>query len=234
MDSFEHSLEAVGMLADDLRRQMYLFIRERGTPVGRDEAADAVGISRKLAAFHLDKLVETGLLKAHYVRLSGRRGPGAGRPSKVYEPDETDLTVSIPSRSYDVAGRILLKALESKGRRSRDSIRAAAHQEGQELGRQVRRDKRLRSPGPRKAMEVAQEVLYDRGYEPYRDEHGAMRLRNCPFHSLAQQSVELVCGMNQAFIAGFLEGMGSKAMGAELDPHPGQCCVRIDAGEVVA
>jgi predicted ArsR family transcriptional regulator len=236
MESFEQSLEAVGTLADDLRRRMYLFIREQGRPVSRDEAAETVGISRKLAAFHLDKLVEKGLLKAHYVRLSEKRGPGGGRPSKVYEPTETEMIVSIPSRSYDVAGRLLVKALEVAGGdlASRDSIRLAAHDEGRQLGRQVSRDRRLRSPGSRKVMEVAKEVLYDRGYEPYRDENGALRLRNCPFHALAQQSVELVCGMNRAFIAGFLEGLGSKSMNAELDPRPGQCCVRIHAGEAVA
>ncbi|MDQ3954797.1 MAG: transcriptional regulator [Actinomycetota bacterium] len=236
MESFEHSLEAVGMLADDLRRHMFLFIREAGRPVGRDEAAEEAGISRKLAAFHLDRLVEKGLLKAHYVRLSGRRGPGAGRPSKVYEPTETEMAVSIPSRSYDVVGKLLLRALEDQGRGrfARESVRRAAREEGRELGEQVRRDKRLRSPGARKVLDVAREVLYDRGYEPYRDERGALRLRNCPFHTLAQQSAELVCGMNEAFIGGFLEGLGSKSVSAQLDPRSGQCCVRIDAGEAVA
>ena len=210
MESFEQSLQAVGVLADDLRRRMYLFIRERGRPVGRDEAAEAVGISRKLAAFHLDKLVEKGLLQAHYTRLTGRAGPGAGRPSKVYEPTETQMAVSIPSRSYDFAGSLLLKALERAGseRSARESVHNTAYEEGLGVGRAVRREKGLRSPGPRKALQVAQEVLYDRGYEPYVDEDSTLRLRNCPFHMLARQSVELVCGMNQAFIAGFLEGLG--------------------------
>ena len=236
MESFEQSLEAVGLLADDLRRRMYLFIRDRGTPVSRDEAAEEAGISRKLAAFHLDRLVEKGLLKAHYVRLSGRSGPGAGRPSKVYEPTEAEMAVSIPSRSYDLAGSLLLRALAepARGLSARESIRRAAREEGRELGDRVRRDKRLRSPGTRKVMEVAREALYDRGYEPYRDEHGSLRLRNCPFHNLARQSVELVCGMNEAFIGGFLEGLGSVSVDARLDPAPGRCCVRIDARETVA
>lgn len=236
MDSFEQSLEAVGLLADDLRRRMYLFIRDRGKPVSRDEAAEEAGISRKLAAFHLDRLVEKGLLKAHYVRLSGRRGPGAGRPSKVYDPTETEMAVSIPSRSYDLAGKLLLSALEdpAHARSARDSIQAAARNEGRQLGDQVRRDNRLRSPSADKVLEVTKEVLYDRGYEPYRDEEGSLRLRNCPFHSLAQQSVEIVCGMNEAFIGGFLEGLGSDSVNAQLDARPGQCCVRIDAGEAVA
>lgn len=236
MESFEHALETVGMLADDLRRQMYLFIRDRGRPVSRDEAAEAAGISRKLAAFHLDRLVDKGLLQAHYVRLSGRRGPGAGRPSKVYEPTGVEVAVSIPSRSYDVAAKLLLAALSDHVDRAQalDSIRAAAHDEGEQLGREVRRERSLRSPGRRKVLEVAKETLYERGYEPYRDEGGGLRLRNCPFHVLAQESVELVCGMNQAFITGFLEGLGGKRLSAELDPRPGECCVRISSEEAVA
>lgn len=236
MESFEHLLEAVGMLADDLRRGMYLFIRERARPVSRDEAAEAVGISRKLAAFHLDKLVEKGLLKAHYARLSGRVGPGAGRPSKVYEPTQTEMTVSIPSRSYDFAGRLLVKALErpSNSVSPREALRKTAYEEGFQVGREVRREQNLRSPGSKKTMQVAQQVLYDRGYEPYREEDGALRLRNCPFHVLAQESVELVCGMNQAFIAGVLEGLGNRSMSTELDPLPGQCCVRVKQSQEVA
>ena len=236
MESFEHSLETVGMLADDLRRRMYLFIRDRGRPVGRDEAAEAAGISRKLAAFHLDRLVEKGLLQAHYMRLSGRRGPGAGRPSKVYEPTDVEIAVSVPSRSYDIAGKLLLAGLRDHVDRAQalDSVRAAAHNEGQKLGRDVRRDRSLRSPGRRKVLEVAKEVLYERGYEPYPDEGGSLRLRNCPFHVLARESVELVCGMNQAFITGLLDGLGGKSLRAELDPRPGECCVRISSEEAIA
>lgn len=236
MESFEHSLEAIGLLSDDLRRRMYLFIRDRGRAVSREEAAEDAGISRKLAAFHLDRLVEKGLLKAHYVRLSGRRGPGAGRPSKVYEPTEIEMTVSIPSRSYEIAGTLLLQALADPdlGRSPIESVRKTAWAEGQKLGSEVRREKQLRSPGARKAMDLAREMLYERGYEPYRDKRGPLRLRNCPFHILAQQSIELVCGMNEAFLGGFLEGLGTVSLNAQLDPRPGQCCVRIDAEEVSA
>lgn len=236
MEGFEKSLQTVSMLADDLRRRMYLFIRNRHAPVGRDEAAEAAGISRKLAAWHLDKLVDNGLLKAHYVRLSGRAGPGAGRPSKVYEPTETEISVSIPSRSYDFAGKLLLKALDHTDRQSsaQETVRKTAYEEGFELGGEIRREQGLRSPGTRKTMKVARDVLHDRGYEPYRDENGALRFRNCPFHVLAQQSVELVCGMNQAFITGVLQGLGNSSMTAELDPRPGECCVRVhSAGEAV-
>src|ERR687892_522592 len=142
MASFEERLETTGVLADELRRRMYLYIRGQRRPVGRDEAAQAVGISRKLAAFHLDKMVERGLLTAHYVRLSGKTGPGAGRPAKVYEPSERDVSVSIPFRSYEVVGDILLDALESTPEEGSPAaaVRSAAFEQGAELGKGIRAD----------------------------------------------------------------------------------------------
>ena len=234
MESFEQSLAAVGALADDLRRGMYLFIREQRRPVGRDEAAEAVGISRKLAAFHLDKLVETGLLRAHYSRLSGRSGPGAGRPSKLYEPTEVDVSVSIPSRSYDFAGQVLVNAIAASPTQSQDAVRASARDQGTELGRRIKSERRLRASSSKKTLTVARDVLNERGYEPYIDDQGFLRLGNCPFHALAQQSVEVVCGLNQAFIDGLLTGLGSEDLHAVLDPRPGECCVCVAAGGDVA
>jgi len=232
MESFERTLAALGTLADDHRRRMYLFIREQGRPVGRDEAAETVGISRKLAAFHLDKLVEKGLLKAQYMRLSEKQGPGAGRPSKVYEPTESEMAVTIPPRSYDFAAKILIDAMQNAGP-WRTTVPETARNEGFELGRKVRSERRLRSPNDKRTLELSREVLYDRGYEPYRDHQGGVRLRNCPFHELAQQSVEIVCGLNEAFIDGFLKGLGNESVVAVLDPQPGQCCVRLQQGEAV-
>ena len=234
METFERSLEAVGMLAEDLRRRMYLFIRAQRRPVSRDEAAAAVGISRKLAAFHLDKLIEAGLLTAGYHRLSGRTGPGAGRPSKVYEPTDVQLSVSIPSRSYDFAGRVLVSALAGSSTMSRDEVRAAAREQGVTLGRQIKDERRLGSLSRKKAVAIASEALYERGYEPYLDDRGSLRLGNCPFHALAKQSVEIVCGLNQAFIEGLLSGLDADELVAVLDPRPGECCVRVAACGSVA
>ena len=227
MNRFEDSLRAVATLADDLRRRMYLFIRAQRRPVGRDEAAEEVGISRKLAAFHLDKLVDNGLLKAHYSRLSDRVGPGAGRPSKVYEPTEIELDLSIPSRSYDLAGQILVKAVADSSAPTQQSVCASAREQGREVGRHERKERRLRKPTRTKALAVACDVLYEKGYEPYLTDDGSVRLNNCPFHALAQQSTEVVCGLNHAFIEGVVAGLGADELRAVLDPRPGECCVRL-------
>jgi predicted ArsR family transcriptional regulator len=222
---------SLGALEDDVRRRMYLFIRDQGRPVSRDEAAKEAGISRKLAAFHLDKLVDRGLLKAHYARPPGRGGPGAGRPSKLYEPAGDELSLSIPERRYDLVGQILVDAIESRGpgESAPDAARRVARQAGEELGRAVRRVHRLRPAGSERALSLAEEVLRDQGFEPHEGAEGELALRNCPFHALAQRAPELVCGLNQAFVDGLLRGLGNETVEAALEPQPGQCCVKLRA-----
>ena len=219
---------AVAALEDDLRRRMYVFIRSEGTPISRDEAADHVGISRKLAAFHLDKLQERGLLKAHYARPPGRTGRGAGRPAKLYEPSDLEIDVSIPERRYDIVGEIIVAALDQDSSEPpREAARRIAAERGRALGEEVKERLRLRPPGTERTLSVAEDTLTEHGYEPYRDGSGAISLRNCPFHRLSRQSPELVCGLNRDFIDGLLRGLGNESVQATLEPTPGECCVKL-------
>ena len=222
---------SIGALEDDLRRKMYTFIRRAGRPVARDEAAQAVGISRKLAAFHLDKLVDRGLLSSHYARPPGRSGPGAGRSAKYYEPSEDLVEVSLPPREYDVVGAILVDAIveSENGSSAKEVAGRIAFEKGLALGKEVKAESGLRPPGAERAISVAERVLDANGYEPYRDEAGALRLRNCPFHDLSRRSPELVCGLNKSFVEGLLRGIGNDSVTAELDRRPGECCVRLSA-----
>jgi predicted ArsR family transcriptional regulator len=221
----------VGALADELRHRMYWFIRNAGRPISRDEAAARVGISRKLAAFHLDKLVDKGLLKVRYARLGGRSGPGAGRSSKLYEPSDVEIEVSIPPRRYDVIGEILVKAVEHdcQDESSRDTVFRVARGFGVELGEQFRRESRLRSPGPERTLSIAARILTRYGFEPYSDSDGRVALRNCPFRDLARIAPDLVCGLNQAFLDGLLRGLGNQSVQALLEPKASQCCVTLTA-----
>jgi predicted ArsR family transcriptional regulator len=218
---------AAAALDDDLRRRLYLFVRSARRPVSRDEAAASAGISRKLAAFHLDKLVERGLLRFEYGRPSGRGGPGAGRTSKLYEPSELEIDISIPERHYDFVGGLLVRAIkdERSDESARESATRVARDEGVSLGEKVRRELGLRPPGKERALSVTEDVLRDAGYEPYRQEGGAIRLYNCPFHVLARQAPELVCAMNRAFVDGLVRGLGNETVEVALEPKPGECCV---------
>lgn len=223
------STSAAAALEDELRRDLYAFVRAARRPVTREESAAAVGISRKLAAFHLDKLVDRGLLDFHYGRPAGRSGPGAGRSSKLYEPSDLQVDVSIPERRYDVVGRLLVRAIQEAGDResARGSAGRVAREEGLALGRRIRHDRRLRPPGRERALSIAEEVLRDEGYEPYRDARGEVRLFNCPFHVLAREAPELVCMMNHAFIEGMVRGLGNDTLEVSLEPTPGACCVAL-------
>jgi predicted ArsR family transcriptional regulator len=221
---------AIAALEDDLRRGMYVFIRGQRRPVSRDEAADHVGISRKLAAFHLDKLVERGLLTAHYARLPGRGGRGAGRSSKLYEPSDLEVDVSIPERRYDIVGEIMVDALIEDSKESpREAARRIAYDRGHAIGEEVKAALHLRPPGSERALAVAEETLAGYGYEPYRVGDRTISLRNCPFHDLSRRAPELVCGLNREFIDGFLRGLGNDSVDAALVPTPGECCVKLKA-----
>ncbi|MGI5337594.1 helix-turn-helix transcriptional regulator [Streptomyces sp. CA-181903] len=190
-------------------------------------AAAGVGISRKLAAFHLDKLVDAGLLRARYEAPGGIRK--VGRQPKVYEPTDAQITVSIPDRRHELPADLLLDAVLTEGadeNAAQAAVRAAGRR-GRRLGEAAREETRPGRPGPERGL-TACELLLDRhGYEPVRDTPTRLRLRNCPFHPLAAKAPDLVCGMNHAFLAGCLDGLEVNGIQAVLAPHPGECCVRL-------
>jgi predicted ArsR family transcriptional regulator len=210
---------AVAPLIDEVRRALYLYVLGSPTDVGRDEAARAVGISRSLAAFHLDKLVDEGFLRAGYRRLSGRRGPGAGRPAKVYRWSGRQLHVSVPPRDYELAARVLLEASSSADRRRRAD---AARRVGRQLGRAAVTPTAGRSGDD----EALMRVLGQRGFQPWVAADGAIRLGNCPFDSLVDDHRDAVCSFNRALLEGVVAGTGAarEALPVERD---GGCCVAL-------
>ena len=225
MTSDASTIAAVAVLSDDLRRRMYGFIRRAGRPVTRDEAAASVGISRKLAAFHLDKLVAAGLLNADYANLTGARQ--VGRTPKVYEPADVDVQVSIPQREHGLLADILLEAvLATPQTDARHAALEAAAEHGRRLGRAGRARARGRL-GAERALTLADQVLERYGFEPVRPTATLLRLENCPFQPYAAKATDLVCAINHAFLTGFLDGLEATTVQASLVPRPGACCVEL-------
>ena len=227
-------IAGVAVLEEPVRRALYLYVAGRGVPVGRDEAAKSARVSRALAGFHLDRLAAEGLLEVSFRRLSGRQGPGAGRPAKLYRRSDRELAVSVPPRRYELAARIFAAVLARAGPGVAAELHADARRVGRGLGAGVRDEGRR--PGRRAAAGRAsgarllarlEAALTDEGFEPARDDDGTIRLRNCPFHMLANQQRELVCGMNLALIEGVLSGARVRGLKAVLDPQPGMCCVAV-------
>jgi predicted ArsR family transcriptional regulator len=225
-DRLDDQLDGLRALSDPVRRALYRHVVGQRHAVGRDEAARAVGISRSLAAYHLDRLEEDGLLEVRFERLGGRRGPGSGRPAKLYARSAGAFQVSVPPRDYETAARLLAAALDTDDAPTRAALYERARHFGAEVGAETAR----RSHDSRQARRITsdlEQVLTERGYEPY-DDNGTIRVRNCPFHALAAEHQELVCGMNLAVMEGVLEGISTERVHARLDPRPGECCVAFD------
>ncbi|MEU6687772.1 transcriptional regulator [Streptomyces sp. NPDC046832] len=224
------AIDSVSVLSEDSRRRMFAFIRRARRPVTRDEAAGSVGISRKLAAFHLDKLVDAGLLRARYASPEGTRK--VGRQPKVYEPTDAQITVNIPDRRHELLADLLLDAVLTE-RADENAVQAAmraARQRGLEVGEAARHETRPGRLGPERGLTTCEGLLEQYGYEPVRQTPTRIRLRNCPFHPLAAKAPELVCGMNQAFLSGYLDGLEVGGVRAVLAPEHGECCVRLGSG----
>jgi predicted ArsR family transcriptional regulator len=189
-----------------------------------------VGISRKLAAFHLDKLVEVGLLRARYEPVGGIRK--VGRTPKVYEPTDAEMHISIPAREHDLLADILINALltqdQSKG--GRETALQVARHRGAELGAAERQRTRPGRLSAERALTLATTVLTRYGFEPDRVTPTLLRLRNCPFQPLAGKAPQLVCDINHAFLTGFLDTLQASTLTAVLAPRAGWCCVELTAG----
>ncbi|MFF9340592.1 MULTISPECIES: helix-turn-helix transcriptional regulator [unclassified Streptomyces] len=229
-------IDAIAVLQDPVRRRLYEYVAAQGREVGRNEAAEAAGVARTLAAHHLDRLTEAGLLESGSRRLTGRSGPGAGRPAKVYTRARGERSVSLPARDYRTAAELLAEAAELAGLDA--GLRAAARSRGEVL---------RGSAAPCGGIEEAMAVLAARGYEPHLEGTGAtggagegeaesggpegagasvLRMRNCPFHAVAERFPPLVCGMNLALLEGLLGTDGP--VRARMDARPGECCVVVE------
>jgi predicted ArsR family transcriptional regulator len=220
------AVAAIAALDDDARRALYEYVRAAAMPVTREAAADAVGISRNLAAFHLDKLVELGVLRS---RFDGPRARRVGRAPLVYEPGDADIAVRVPERSPDLLAEILVEAVTDQrgGERAEQVAMRVARVRGSTVGADARTRTRPGRIGVERAAALAHQVLADQGFEPYR-EGTAVRLRNCPFHPLAAREPEFVCGINCEYLTGVIEGIGAVGrITAQLSPRAGECCVEI-------
>ncbi len=210
-------ISVIAVLDDPVRRRLYDYVTAQAHGVSRSEAAQAAGIQRTLAAFHLDRLAEAGLVDVTFRRPEGRAGPGAGRPAKLYRRAASEHQVSLPPRDYRSAAELLAEVVDVTG--AEPELQRSARSRGAVAGRAVRRQAPQAAEG-----DLVTDALSAQGYQPYRD--GAdVRLRNCPFHVLASRYPPLICGMNLALLEGLLEGAAVTALEARLDPRPDECCV---------
>lgn len=227
------AVTALAALNEPVRRRLYEHAASSANGVSRDGAANALGVPRSVAAFHLDKLVEVGLLDAEYRRPPGRGGPGAGRPAKWYRRSDLEFGCAVPDRRYHLAAALFAEAVScalETGTPLPQALRSAAQTHGRELGAEL--------PDTTSAPELTSalaETLAKEGYEPRVVDAGAstgpcgceqtITLGNCPFHALAEAHRTLVCSMNLEIFSGLAEAAGLGPEAARLDPDADECCV---------
>jgi predicted ArsR family transcriptional regulator len=223
-DPLQRDATGIGALADPVRRRLYQFVCAQSAPVGRDQAADAVGIPHHQAKFHLDRLTAEGLLETDFARLTGRSGPGAGRTAKLYRRARRDIAVSLPHREYELAGRLMATAIAQSagtGEPVTEVLNRVARDYGHTIGAGAGKCPPADATA---ALERAVAVLSRYGYEP-RFGGDEVELANCPFHALAQEQTELACTMNHALITGVAEALAPHGPDARLCPGRDRCCV---------
>jgi predicted ArsR family transcriptional regulator len=227
VQSFDRNVTGIGVLADPVRRQLYRFVCSQAQPVTRDQAAAAVGVARHKAKFHLDRLEAEGLLEADYVRLTGRTGPGAGRPAKRYRRGGREFAVTLPGRDYELAGHIMAEAIAESARtgtpifETLDSAAAAR-------GAAIAATSADHPYGSDAALDLAVRILTEQAYEPRRIDRTVV-MANCPFHRLAVSHTDLVCRMNHSLLSEFVDSIAPDLLTARLEPGENHCCVTLVA-----
>jgi predicted ArsR family transcriptional regulator len=217
-------LNSLAMLSESARRRLFDYVSSQRDAVSRDQAASALGMTRSLAAFHLDRLADAGLLDIEFRRLSGRTGPGAGRPSKLYRRSSVEIEASIPPRRYRMAAGWLADAFGQDV--PAEALRESARAHGEELGR--RAHEQAASDDREVLVAAGIAVLNQEGFGARQTDDGRIVLDNCPFDAIAREHRELVCGeMNRALFEGFAAGLDAGRFQAVLEPRPGACCMVV-------
>lgn len=222
----ERQLGDLAILGDAVRRALYLHVSRKNVDVSRDQAARALRISRALAAFHLDKLVEAGLLETSFRRLSGRSGPGAGRPSKLYRRSSQQIDVTVPARRYELAARLLARAVSGAGETPVAALEVAAEAWGRQIGTEARGRPGASADSARMLRSLL-EALRGAGFEPRQGSNAEIVLENCPFAAIQRDAPTMTCRMNLALCRGLVAGLQASRWTASLEPGAGRCCVVI-------
>jgi predicted ArsR family transcriptional regulator len=223
MRSFDRNVTGIGVLADPVRRRLYRFVCSQQEPVSRDQAAQAVGLARHKAKFHLDRLEAEGLLEADYVRLTGRSGPGAGRPAKRYRRGTKEFAVTLPARDYVLAARIMADAI-AESARTRTPILDVVTETAAVYGAAIAAAAGNHGSAPDATLDIVVRILTEHAYEPRRN-GSTVTLANCPFKALAADHTYLICQLNHALLAGLADSLAPDLLEARLERGENRCCV---------
>ncbi|MBI2683920.1 MAG: hypothetical protein HYX33_00775 [Actinobacteria bacterium] len=219
-------------LGDPTRRRIFFTARDADDAVTKDDIARAVGVDRRLAGFHLDKLVEQGYLTADFARPPHRRGPGAGRPAKHYRLAEAERVVGLPERHYELLASLLLKAMHDPGDGDPQHV---LERVGYDFGRELGEAELAEGRRPHDAHDAVKDVvrlLSRYGFAARADADDTIRACACPFEEMAFRDPERICGLDRAIWRGVIAAFSpaSTILASTARARGDDACVVVVAG----
>jgi predicted ArsR family transcriptional regulator len=216
------ALEAVGI--PELREAL-LFVRGRREPVSADDLAGVQHVHRNVARRRLDRLAAAGLLVTRSERRSGRTGPGAGRPARIYAASPETTGIEFPARHYEELVGLLVDALPQRSRSKR------LHDVGLDLAAGLlrgapiapARDLRI---GVERVCDAVGRLGFQASVEAVDEETAVIATPTCPLRPLVvkrPETADVDRGMWCGLIAGGLQDVRGADVSCEtrdcLDDH---------------
>jgi predicted ArsR family transcriptional regulator len=216
-------LDAIG--GRELRATL-LFVRGSAEPVSADDAASALGVHRSVARNRLERLLRAGLVESAFARRTGRSGPGAGRPAKLYSAAPEPAALELPPRRFPALVARLLDEVPAEGRE--DALRHAGEDFGRELARAAGLRPRARlDDGLERVCAAVRSLGFQATLDSVDGDTAVIGTPTCPLRPLVAERVE-AAHIDRGMWAGLVERgvRGAHAESVECETH--SC---LDGGE---
>lgn len=189
-------------------RQALLYVRGSAEPVTADDAAAGLEVHRSVARARLERLAGAGLLVTSFRRRSGRTGPGAGRPAKLYSAAPETRALEFPPRHLpDLVGR-LLEEIPTAGRE--EALRRAGEDFGRDLARTAGlQPSRNAEEGLERVCAAVRSLGFQAALESYDGDSAVIGTPTCPLRPLVTEQPEAALidrGMWSGLVASGIDG----------------------------
>jgi predicted ArsR family transcriptional regulator len=213
--------EPLDAVADPGLRAALLFARSQAEPITADDAAAALEVHRNVARGRLDRLAAAGLLEVTRERRTGRSGPGAGRPAKVYRVAPELEAIEFPPRHFDELVAALVEELPE----------SALRRAGAQFGRQLAMAAGLRPVrdlvrGLGRACAAVRSLGYQASLVSVEGDRAVISTPTCPLRPLVArrpETAEIDRGMWAGLVERALDGVRAEDVRCEtadcLDEH---------------
>jgi predicted ArsR family transcriptional regulator len=223
-----HRLDAIG--GSELRATL-LYVRGARDPVTADDAATALGVHRSVARSRLERLLRAGLLEMSFARRSGRAGPGAGRPAKLYAAAPEAQALEFPPRRFPALVARLLDEVPAEGRV--EALRRAGEDFGRELARVAGLRPRTRlEDGLEHVCAAVRSLGFQAALDSIDGETAVIGTPTCPLRPLVSERAE-AAHIDRGMWAGLVERgvRGLRAAAVDCETHScldgGESCVVV-------